>query len=203
MAMKLITETEQRANITVLEQLKPREKLIWAGRERVRGLQFAAVIFFAPPLLVLVWNLIVRAPLISLLGVALYFAAFLPLYALAVKARKNFVLALTDRRIMVIYPGRSVYWFWTEDLLAVNPSIANDGTGDVKFLFKKLVQPQMLSLDGQKNGAISALGNAALAEFNFTGIEEAQALRQISLNRLKGDGEKRPSLNAKFHAKMI
>jgi hypothetical protein len=198
MAMKLITETEQRANITVLEQLKPREKLIWAGRERVRGLQFAAVIFFAPPLLVLVWNLIVRAPLISLLGVALYFAAFLPLYALAVKARKNFVLALTDRRIMVIYPGRSVYWFWTEDLLAVNPSIANDGTGDVKFLFKKLVQPQMLSLDGQKNGAISALGNAALAEFNFTGIEEAQALRQISLNRLKGDGEKRPSLNAKF-----
>jgi hypothetical protein len=200
MVTKSTTGTEQhRTNVMVLEHLKPRERLIWVGRERVRGLQFAAVIFVLPPLMVLAWYLLVRAPLISLLGIALYFAAFLPLYVLAVKARKNFVLALTDRRIMVIYPCRSIYWFWNDDLNAVYPNIGADGTGDVKFLFKKQVQPQMkmLAAHGQRDGTISAIGNAALAEFNFTGIEDAQILSQITLSRLKGTGEMRPAVSQK------
>lgn len=195
--MKIIEGINQkRANATAFEQLMPKERLIWAGKEKLTGLKTAALIFVVPPLAVLTWQLIVKGPYVSLVGAAVYLGVFLLLYVAAVRARQNRVFALTNKRIMIINPEKSVRWFWTSDVKDVISRVSTDGTGSVLFRFNKPVQPKTkdLTFSNITDGNFRTFDDVAVTEFHLTGLTDAAALKTLKAASLKSSDELRPSI---------
>ena len=191
--MELVRGMEQqRANALAYQHLKPRERLLWAGRQELRGVELFMLILVLPPLLLLVWQLVVQGLHMSLINTVVYFAPALLLWVLAGRVSKRPVMALTDRRVMIIYPERSVHWFLNEDLKAVYPTIDADGTGDVKFLFKRPVQTENRIISSDRHMTPGMLAGVTHTEFGFTGITHAWVLRGLTLSQLQQDQEIRP-----------
>ncbi|PWT98988.1 MAG: hypothetical protein C5B53_05965 [Candidatus Melainabacteria bacterium] len=183
---------QERANALAYQHLKPRERLLWAGRKRLRGVELAFLILLLPPLFLLVWQIVVQARQIPLLEMLVYFAPALLFCVFAARANKRVVMALTDRRIMIIYPERSIHWFLNEDLKAVYPTIDADGTGDVKFLFKRPVQAENRVISSDRHLVPGMVAGVTHTEFSFDGITHAWVLQALTLGQLQANDEVRP-----------
>lgn len=193
--MELVRGMEQqRANAIAFQYLKPRERLLWAGREQLRGIEWLVLMLLLPPVLLLAWQLLVQNRHLSLVDMLVYFSPALLLWALFTRTSKRAVMALTDRRIMVIYPERSMHWFLNDDLKAVYPTIDSDGIGDINFLFKKPLQPESRILSSNRHIAPGMVAGVYHTEFSFTGIKHAWILQKLTLSKLQANDEVRPTI---------
>jgi len=186
----LIDLSQQQAELEATQLLEGSEKLLWAGKEGRSRTLVSAVVIVVVPVIVIAWQLLAHS-YVSPRGAILYLGIFFAMSYLIYRQGKDVVVALTNERIMLIYPKRAVHYFPITEVSSIKTT-GSAGTGNLKFEFGKRVASQTKVLSTRSSSSLMSqlvekresgktYRNIPVVDVTFHKINDPESVKRLAL----------------------